>query len=122
MPEIDELGIGVLVSEGAVREARSAIDDALAELEQRSRLQTDGRWLEDLTENVAPHLRDWNLDNCWRWEDWPERDTVMPEGTPATDVGIDLVGPSTWMTEGGSHSGEVTQTRRGWGGGSGHFC
>ena len=67
------------------------MDDALAKLEEHAQQQTDGRWLEDLTEDVAPHVRDWNVDHCWRWEDWPDRDDVMPEGTPATDVGIDLV-------------------------------
>ena len=40
---------------------------------------------------MAPHVRDWNVDHCWRWEDWPDRDEVMSEGTPPTGVGIDLV-------------------------------
>ena len=70
---------------------RSVLDDALATLEEHAEQQTDGRWLEDLTRDVAPRLRDWNVDGCWRWGDWPERDEVMPEGTPAVDVGIDLV-------------------------------
>ena len=71
--------------------AVGVLDDALAALAEHSSRQTDGRWLEDLTETVAPHIRDWNVDGCWRWTDWPDRDAVMPEGTPAVDVGIDLV-------------------------------
>ena len=67
------------------------IDAALAVLEENARRETDGRWLEDLIADVASHIRDWNVDACWRWEDWPDRDTVMPAGTPATDFGIDLV-------------------------------
>ena len=76
---------------GIARETDTVIDDALATLEKHAQQQTDGRWLEDLTADVAPHVRDWNVDHCWRWEDWPDRGEVMPEGTPAADVGIDLV-------------------------------
>lgn len=42
-------------------------------------------------ETVAPHIRGWNIGECWRWSEWPDRDEVMPEGTPSVDVGIDLV-------------------------------
>ena len=65
--------------------------DALAELERYAHLETDGIWLEDLTAKVAPLVRDWNVDRCWRWAEWPEREEVMPPGTPSVDVGIDLV-------------------------------
>ncbi|WP_419853446.1 DEAD/DEAH box helicase family protein [Candidatus Poriferisodalis sp.] len=67
------------------------LDEAAAELEANAPQQTDGVWLEDLTERVAPHLREWNLSGCWRWEEWPDRVDVMPDGTPERDVGIDLV-------------------------------
>ncbi len=67
------------------------LHEALASLASHAREQTDGVWLEHLTADVAPLISDWNLDGCWRWQDWPERDEVMPEGTPAVDVGIDLV-------------------------------
>ena len=76
---------------GVVSEASAVIDDALAQLEENAQQQTDGRWLEALTADVAPHVRDWNVEHCWRWEEWPDRDEVMPEGTPSVDVGIDLV-------------------------------
>ena len=77
---------------GIAGEVNTPIGKALATLEQYAHKRTDGRWLEGLTADVAPHVRDWNVDHCWRWEDWPDRGEVMPEGTPATDVGIDLVG------------------------------
>ncbi|MDE0606695.1 MAG: hypothetical protein OXH78_06035 [Acidimicrobiaceae bacterium] len=69
----------------------SVIDHALATLEQHAHRQTDGIWLEDLTAEVATHIRDWNIDGCWSWPHWPDREAVMPPGTPAVDVGIDLV-------------------------------
>ncbi len=76
---------------GITGEAVSALDDALTTLEAHARQRTDGRWLEDLTERVAPYIREWNVDGCWPWPDWPDRHEVMPDDTPATDVGIDLV-------------------------------
>ena len=69
----------------------TVIDEALAALGEHAGQQTDGLWLEDLIVRVAPHVRDWNVDACWRWADWPDRERVMPEGTPSADVGIDLV-------------------------------
>ena len=75
----------------AAGDADTVIADALARLEEHAQQQTDGIWLEELTADVAPHVRDWNVDSCWRWGGWPDRDEVMPEGTPAVDSGIDLV-------------------------------
>ncbi len=72
-------------------DADSVIEDALDRLKANAHQQTDGRWLEDLTAEVAPHLRDWNVDECVRWQDWQARSDVMGEGTPSVDVGIDLV-------------------------------
>lgn len=69
----------------------SLLDKARAVLEAKAPEQTDGIWLEELTARVAPHIRDWNISDCWRWSEWPDRDDVMPEGTPPVDVGIDLV-------------------------------
>ena len=77
---------------GIATEATSVIDDALGKLEEHAHQQTDGIWLQEVTTNVAPYVRDWNIDGCWSWRDWPDRDEVMPEGTPSVDVGIDLVG------------------------------
>ena len=73
-------------------ETAAVIDDALGKLEEHAHQQTDGIWLQEVTTDVAPHVRDWNIDGCWSWEDWPDRKEVMPEGTPSVDVGIDLVG------------------------------
>ena len=66
------------------------IDAARAILEENAHRETDGRWLEDLIADVAPHIRDWNVDGCWRWEDWPDRARVLPDSSP-DEIGIDLV-------------------------------
>ena len=66
------------------------IDAALAALEENAHRETDGTWLEYLIADVAPHIRDWNVDSCWRWEDWPYRTQVLPH-SPPEDHGIDLV-------------------------------
>ena len=52
--------------------------------------QTDGVWLEDLTVAVAPHIRAWDIAECWPWADWPERESQRP-GTTKQDGGIDVV-------------------------------
>ena len=74
----------------ASADATSPIDAALLELETTGSQQTDGRWLEDLTVRVAPLVREWDVSECWRWVDWPDRDQVMP-AAPTADVGIDVV-------------------------------
>lgn len=73
------------------REPQAVIADALSTLQQNAPCQTDGIWLERLTIEVAPLLADWDVDGCWRWTDWPDREQVMPPGTPDQDVGIDAV-------------------------------
>ena len=81
------LVVGNVNSTGSV----ASLHEFLALIYERSAEQSDGRWLEDLTVEVAPVISDWNIASCCRWEDWPDREQVMPAGTPASDVGIDLV-------------------------------
>ncbi len=68
----------------------AVIDEAAATLQAHAHQQTDGVWLEQLTVQVALHIRDWNVDGCWPWPEWLHRETVLPGSTP-NDVGIDLV-------------------------------
>ena len=79
------------VTNGSASEAVAVLNDALVALEKNAHRPTDGAWLENLTRDVATHIRDWDIGGCWRWEDWPDRNNVMPAGTTAQDVGIDLV-------------------------------
>ena len=62
--------------------------DALAEMRPE---QSDGKWLEELTVAAGPHLRDWDIAECYSWADWTAWQTVFP-GVKPTDIGIDAVG------------------------------
>ncbi len=85
-----------------IADALAVIEDALDELDEYAQQETNGIWLEDMTVRVAPLLRDWNVDHCWRWEDWPDRAEVMPEGTPDRRPGKSLLfpfyNPAVWRS------------------------
>ena len=66
------------------------VDDAISLIDETSSLSTDGKWLEYLTAEVAPHLKEWDIDQAWLWSDWEEREDKFPE-TTNQDVGIDVV-------------------------------
>lgn len=64
--------------------------DALNTLKSHAPQETDGKWLEKLTVMVAPVLADWDVEECWAWGDWPDRQDLFP-ATTNQDIGIDLV-------------------------------
>ena len=66
------------------------VDDAINQIDELSRQSTDGRWLEDLTAEVAPHIKEWDVVEAWKWAEWDEREERFP-GTTNQDVGIDVV-------------------------------
>ena len=68
-----------------------AIAEALDELNEMSSQATDGKWLEQLVVNVGPHIKEWDLSECFLWKDWHEREQQFP-GVKLMDVGIDVVG------------------------------
>ena len=70
--------------------APDVIEKAIATVAEASREQTGGKWLENLTVNAGPHIRDWDIAQCWAWSEWPEREAQFP-GTTNQDVGIDCV-------------------------------
>ena len=51
---------------------------------------TDGTWLEDLTVQVGPYIKEWDIDRCYHWSEWPGREENFPN-TTKQDVGIDAV-------------------------------
>ncbi len=59
----------------------------IAELSPQS---TDGKWLEALTVEVGPFIKEWDIERCYLWADWPEREEHFPN-TTKQDVGIDAV-------------------------------
>lgn len=66
------------------------IAQAIQTLEQHNLQQTDGQWLEQLTVQIAPIMKDWDISQCWAWSDWPNRESNFP-GSTTEDVGIDAV-------------------------------
>ena len=67
------------------------IVEAIDGVAEMSPFETDGRWLEELTAAVAPHIKEWDIAECYRWADWPGRELHLP-GTTNRDIGIDAVG------------------------------
>ena len=57
---------------------------AIARVEDASHQQTGGKWLEYLTAEVAPYIREWDIECAYPWAEWPGRPTDQ-------DIGIDVV-------------------------------
>ena len=66
------------------------ITAALDTLAAMNPQQTDGIWLEDITVVAAPHIKEWDIAQCWHWADWPEREIHFPDSN-RRDLGIDAV-------------------------------
>ena len=69
---------------------QAIIQQAIDAVDEMSPHQTDGDWLEDLTVAAAPHIREWDVAECYHWADWPQRQAEFP-GTTNQDIGIDAV-------------------------------
>ncbi|MCS1408358.1 MAG: hypothetical protein M2R45_01533 [Verrucomicrobia subdivision 3 bacterium] len=51
----------------------------------------DGKWLETLTRDLAPHLLEWQIEQAWTWAQWPDRVKIFGKDSRPDDDGIDLV-------------------------------
>ena len=69
---------------------RGGIEAAISEIAEMSPQETDGKWLERLTVEAAPRIREWDIGDAWPWVDWPGRASEFPNSTKL-DVGIDVV-------------------------------
>lgn len=69
---------------------REQIEDLLNEVREKSEEQTRGKWLEDVICRAAPLIKDWQIEGCYSWGDWPQRKEIFPK-TTKRDFGIDLV-------------------------------
>ena len=69
---------------------QATIEKAIAILAEANPQQTGGKWLENLTVDVGPFIRDWNIAQCWHWVEWPEREEKQSQST-GQDTGIDVV-------------------------------
>ncbi len=66
------------------------IEKAISIVAEKSPLSTDGTWLEDVTVAAGPHIKEWDIEECHLWSEWPERARHFPD-TTNVDVGIDVV-------------------------------
>ncbi len=69
---------------------QAIIANAIATLTEANPQQTGGKWLEQITVDAGPLIREWDVDACWHWAEWPERQRRYPNSTNQ-DVGIDVV-------------------------------
>ena len=72
-------------------DAREIIEEAIGIATEMNPQATDGTWLEDLTVQVGPYIKEWDIERCYLWSEWPEREDRFPD-TTHQDVGIDAVG------------------------------
>ena len=73
-----------------VTTTHDVIAQALETLEEAKSEPTRGKWLERLTAQMAPYIKDWDISHCWTWAEWPDRERLLPE-TTSQDNGIDAV-------------------------------
>ena len=71
-------------------DTHTIVSTALSIANEMNPQATDGTWLEELTEQVGPYIREWDVDECYLWAKWPEREDHFPNSTKQ-DVGIDAV-------------------------------
>ena len=71
--------------------AQEIIEEAIRTVAEMSPVSSDGKWLENLTVEASPHIKEWDIERCYHWSEWPERENRFP-GTTHQDVGIDAVG------------------------------
>ena len=74
----------------SVTTAHDVIAQALETLEEAKSEPTGGKWLEQLTAQIATYIKEWDISHCWTWADWPDRESLLPE-TTNQDNGIDAV-------------------------------
>ena len=68
---------------------QQTIAQALQTLDHNNPNATDGKWLESLTIDAAPHIREWDVSDAYSWAGWPEREAAL--GLGPQDIGIDVV-------------------------------
>ena len=69
---------------------QKVIEEAISTVAEANPQSTGGQWLEDLTVDVSPYIKEWDIGQCWPWTEWPERETRYP-GTTKQDIGVDCV-------------------------------
>ena len=70
--------------------AQGVIEEAIKKTAEMSPRSTDGKWLEVVTVESSPYIKEWDIRECWHWDKWPDREAHFPKATKL-DVGIDAV-------------------------------
>ena len=66
------------------------IEAAIKQTAELNPQETDGEWLEVVTVESGPYIKEWDIAECWHWDEWPDREKHFPN-TTKLDVGIDAV-------------------------------
>ena len=69
---------------------RGVVENGIDTLIEKNPQSTDGKWLELLTVEVAPHIREWDIETACEWGDWQERPRQFKDAGDQ-DIGIDVV-------------------------------
>ncbi len=73
---------------------RPSAREILDRIRKKSRDEAEkGRWFEQLFMRVARQQPEFEIDEIWRWPDWPDREALT--GLDGRDIGIDLVARRT---------------------------
>ena len=70
--------------------AQDTIEAAIKQTAKLNPQETDGEWLEVVTVESGPYIKEWDIAECWHWDEWPDREIHFPN-TTRLDVGIDAV-------------------------------
>ena len=73
-----------------IPELQDFIKAAIESVAEMNPQETDGEWLEILTVDTSPYIKEWDIEECWHWDEWPDREAQFPD-TTRLDVGIDAV-------------------------------
>ena len=71
-------------------DSQGIIAAAIAKTAEMNPHETDGEWLEVVTVESGPYIKEWDIAECWHWDEWPDREVHFPN-TTKLDVGIDAV-------------------------------
>lgn len=69
---------------------RTELEDLIAHVDEASRQQTGGAWLEVATRKAGPIVREWDIAKSCLWSEWTGREQQFP-GASKRDIGVDVV-------------------------------
>ena len=70
--------------------AQGLIEEAIKKTAEMNPQETNGEWLEVVTVESSPYIKEWDIGECWHWDKWPDREAHFPKAKKL-DVGIDAV-------------------------------